>query len=364
MASTSAPPEPPTDIPAIPRKWRMRSLAAVATAALAAAFVAAAPALPAQASPSAADIQAQIDALNNQIETVVEQYNGITIKLARDQKAATKLKTTLGQNELQSAIAEDRIAAIVRDVYMAGPTSGLAILLGADSTDSLLDTMGALDEIARTQRATVSSASALVNKYQSQSRTLDKLVAAEKVQKAQLGSKKSDILSKLATLKRLQQAAINAGGPSSPSMNTSGCSKSSLCYRMPAPPCPQITSTGAGNIAAVKACSLVKTLHWYGWAQAGPSEYDCSGLTMTAWKAAGVTLAHFTGDQYKETTRITRSQLRPGDLVFYYSDHHHVALYIGNGWIVEAPHTGEPVRESPIDKGGSSIPSAYGRPHT
>jgi cell wall-associated NlpC family hydrolase len=326
----------------------------VAAAALAAAFVVAAPALPAQASPSAADIQAQIDALNDQIESVVEQYNGISTKLAKDQKAASKLQSTLGQNELQSAIAKDRIGNIVRAVYMAGPTSGLAILIGSGSTESMLDTMGALDEIARSQRATVDSANAVVDKYQSQSVALDKLVAAEKVQKAQLGAKKSDILGKLATLHRLQQAAINAGGPSSPSMNTSGCSKTSLCYRLPAPPCPQITSTGAGNVAAVKACSLVKTLHWYGWAQAGPSEYDCSGLTMTAWKAAGVTLDHFTGDQYKETTRITRSQLRPGDLVFYYS---------GNGWIVEAPHTGEPVRESPIDKGGSTIPSAYGRPH-
>jgi cell wall-associated NlpC family hydrolase len=112
--------------------------------------------------------------------------------------------------------------------------------------------------------------------------------------------------------------------------------------------CPQVSSGGAGYIAAKKACSLVwPTIHWYGWAEAGPSEWDCSGLTMTAWKAAGVSLLHFTGDQWNESYAISRSSLRVGDLVFYNSGNH-VAIYIGNGWIVQAEETGEPLKESPI----------------
>lgn len=359
MASASAPPE----LPAHPRRApvRLRTLLTLAAATLAAAVAAVVPALPAQAQPTAAQIDAQIADLNNQIETIVEQYNGISTKLAQDEAQSAKLKSTVGTSELQSVVAQNRITSIVRDVYMAGPTGGLAILLDTGSTESMLDAMGALDEMARSQQAAVHSASALVNKYQSQSQALDKLIAAEQVQKAQLASKKADILGKLASLKKLQAEAGSGNTVASPSNPAHG-SKSSLTYRMPVS-CPQTAASGKAAIAVAKACSLVKTLHWYGWAQAGPSEYDCSGLTMTAWKAAGVSLDHFTGAQYSETTRISRSQLQPGDLVFYYSNHHHVAIYIGNGWIVQAEETGEPIKESPIDI-GSLHPTAYGRVHT
>jgi cell wall-associated NlpC family hydrolase len=359
VASASAPPELPA------HRWRprvrLRTLLTLTAATLAATVAVVAPALPAQAKPTAAQITAQIADLNDQIETVVEQYNGISTKLAKDEAQSAKLKATLGTSELQSTVAQNRITTIVRDVYMAGPTSGLAILLETDSTQSMLDTMGVLEEMARSQKATISSASALVDKYQSQSDALDKLIAAEQVQKAQLASKKADILGKLASLKKLQDEAGGGTAVASPSNPAHG-SKSSLTYRMPVS-CPQAAASGKAATAVAKACSLVKTLHWYGWAEAGPSEYDCSGLTMTAWKAAGVSLDHFTGAQYSETTRISRSELKPGDLVFYYSNHHHVAIYIGNGWIVQAEETGEPIKESPIDI-GSLHPSAYGRVHT
>jgi cell wall-associated NlpC family hydrolase len=89
-------------------------------------------------------------------------------------------------------------------------------------------------------------------------------------------------------------------------------------------------------------------IHWYGWGDAGPDKYDCSGLTMTAWKAAGVTLAHFTGDQWNESHAISKSELRVGDLVFY-NGGNHVAIYIGNGFVVQAEHTGEPLKESVLN---------------
>src|SRR5258708_37893818 len=69
---------------------------------------------------------------------------------------------------------------------------------------------------------------------------------------------------------------------------------------------------------------------------------------MTAWKAAGVTLAHFTGDQWNESHAISKSELRVGDLVFY-NGGNHVALYIGNGFVAQAEHTGEPLKESVLN---------------
>lgn len=305
------------------------------------------PASAAQAAPSAAEIKKEIAQLNNQIEIIVEQYNGVHAKLADDKAKSAALQLQLGPAQLQAAIAQARLGSIANDIYMTGPATTLEALLSTSSTNNLVDEMGALDEIARQQRASITSAAELVNRYQTQKSALDALIAKEKVQDAQLAAKKKQILAQLAKLTKLQQAAGGSSGSTS---------KFTKAYVMPVA-CPFTSSTGAGHTAAVKACSLLWPIHMYGWAEAGPSRYDCSGLTMTAWAAAGVTLTHHAATQWTETTRVSKSNLRPGDLVFYYKDHHHVAIYIGGGWIVQASETGQPVKES---KMGS--PSGYGRP--
>jgi cell wall-associated NlpC family hydrolase len=97
----------------------------------------------------------------------------------------------------------------------------------------------------------------------------------------------------------------------------------------------------------------------YVWGAAGPDSFDCSGLTMWAWAKAGVTLSHFSAAQYAETQRVETKDLQPGDLVFYYHPIEHVAMYIGNGQMVEAPHTGAFVRAVPLRTGDFS---GAGRP--
>jgi cell wall-associated NlpC family hydrolase len=82
----------------------------------------------------------------------------------------------------------------------------------------------------------------------------------------------------------------------------------------------------------------------YRWGGSGPNSFDCSGLTSYAWAQAGVTVPRTSGAQYAGTTRISRSELRPGDLVFYHSPISHVAMYIGDGRVVEAPNSGNNVR--------------------
>jgi len=71
---------------------------------------------------------------------------------------------------------------------------------------------------------------------------------------------------------------------------------------------------------------------------------------MAAWGSAGVGLPHSSSAQYGSGTHISASQLQPGDLVFYYSPISHVAIYLGNGQIIHAPHTGDVVRIAPLDE--------------
>lgn len=111
----------------------------------------------------------------------------------------------------------------------------------------------------------------------------------------------------------------------------------------PAAPVP----TGSGGQVAVQA-ALSRLGDPYVWGAAGPNSFDCSGLTMWAWAHAGVQLPHYSGAQYDSTTHIPMSELQPGDLVFFADPGEHEAMYIGNGQIVEAPHTGADVRIMPL----------------
>lgn len=86
---------------------------------------------------------------------------------------------------------------------------------------------------------------------------------------------------------------------------------------------------------------------WYLWGGSGPDRWDCSGLTQAAWGRVGVRIDHYTGSQWNQTDHLPLDQLQPGDLVFFgtsVSSIHHVGMYLGNGMMINAPHTGARVR--------------------
>ena len=118
----------------------------------------------------------------------------------------------------------------------------------------------------------------------------------------------------------------------------------------PAAPHPPVVgggspAAGAGLAVAEAARQLGKP---YEWAGAGPDSFDCSGLTMWAWRAAGVQLSHSAEYQFSETHRVELTDLRPGDLVFFGDPIHHVGIYVGGDTMIEAPHTGAVVRYATI----------------
>jgi cell wall-associated NlpC family hydrolase len=108
-------------------------------------------------------------------------------------------------------------------------------------------------------------------------------------------------------------------------------------------PAPPPSSRAAVAVAYARA-QLGKP---YVFATAGPNTFDCSGLTMAAWRAAGVSMAHYSGSQATAFPRVSWSQLQPGDIVVFYSDWHHVGLYVGGGTMIHAPQTGDVVKYAP-----------------
>ena len=105
-----------------------------------------------------------------------------------------------------------------------------------------------------------------------------------------------------------------------------------------------------GNSVGVQALrwALTRRGYPYVWAAAGPTAFDCSGLVVWAYAQIGISLMHYTGDLWNEGEHVSRSELQPGDLVFFYPGLEHVGIYIGNGLLIDAPTFGQVVQVQPM----------------
>jgi peptidoglycan DL-endopeptidase CwlO len=321
----------------VPRLLRIAGIGAVVV------IVATAPANYAWADPSVQELEKQIDAAWNTLEPVIEQYNKVHAQLTANQAKVAELQRRIQPLQAQVDAAMAHVSEMAVRVYKGGSASTLNAVLSGGSPSVLVEQLAMLNQLAIGQRRQISAVATARDKYAAEKKVLDDLIAQLAAQDSDLAARKKDIEAQLANLQKLRLAAYG---------NTAGTG----ALRPAA--CPYEYIGGAAGVAAKTACAQIGKP--YVWAADGPGSFDCSGLTMYAWNAAGVTLRHYTRWQYQDTRRVSRAELRAGDLVFYYSDLHHMAMYVGGGWVVHAPHPGDVVRMVPIGKPGS--PTAYGRP--
>jgi cell wall-associated NlpC family hydrolase len=285
--------------------------------------------------PALADsLQMQIDKANNNLESVVEQYDQTASLLTTDQAKAATLGTNATRLDAEVKAAQVKLQPVATAVYETGRFTTFGVLLDSDSTAVMADGLSMSETLAYQQRQAITSWTKASDKYRATKKTLDATVKKLASHKADLATKKSTILGQLSALKKLQ-ARLPAG---------SSKSKDPL---QPVP-CPYTPIGGAAGIAVAVACAQIGKP--YVWAAVGPNTFDCSGLMVYAWGKAGKKLRHYTRWQWDDGTKITAAQLRPGDLVFFFPPTlHHVGMYMGGGWMVNAPHTGDVVRMAKID---------------
>lgn len=298
----------------------------------------------AYAAPTVAEIEKQINDAWEKLEPAIENYNKVHNELVKNQKRADSLNKKIVPLQLQVEVSLGQVSDMAGYFYMNGPATQLGSLLNAKSPDQFLYQLVTLEQISYQQRQRIAGVAEKKDKYAAQKAELDKLILTLRDQDAALAKQKKAIQ---AEMDRLQKLRIQAYGTS-----TVGGS-----LRIGA--CPAVLPSGKRATAVRKACSMIGRP--YVWGSNGPSTFDCSGLTQYAWAAAGVSLAHYTGDQYKETSYVSRSAMQPGDLVFFYGDRHHVGIYVGNGLMVHAPHSGDRVRMAyisnmPISANGTRSP--------
>jgi peptidoglycan DL-endopeptidase CwlO len=312
-----------------------KSLVTVLATATLAVTVGMIPTSTAQAQPSIEDVQHRVDRLYRAAEQASERYNEIRVQLRQMQGDVKALRADEALQQKQTEKARRMVAdAIVRE-YEGDSLSAVGQAVVSDDPSqfvSQLSTMSAFNSLQSSRYVSyLTQAKALSIRQDATQAQLDKVAALEKeaaADKAAIDKNLGAAKALLGKLKDAEQERLAEVSRSSSPVSTA----------VPA----DVPASGRAAVAVNFAMAQIGKPYVYG--AAGPSAYDCSGLTMAAWGAAGVGLPHSSSAQYSYGTHISPSQLQPGDLVFYYSPISHVGMYIGHGLIVNAENPSSGIR--------------------
>jgi len=280
--------------------------------------------------PNLTTLVAEAKQLEFQINALSEQYDGLRLQLTRDQADAQIAGKAAARGASALSAGEQAVAQLAAENYM---NSGLDPTLQALTTGNpkqFLSQASTMTELDQSSGDKVNILSNEVSQALRDKQVADQQVASVTALEAQMNAKSKAIDAKIdvvnsAAMKQAMAVFTQTGhypDISIPTANTVG---------------------GQALQAAVS-----REGDPYVWGAAGPNAFDCSGLVVWAYAQEGIALPHFTGDLWNSGVHITRADLEPGDLVFFFPDISHVGIYIGDGMMIDAPDFGQTVQVQPV----------------
>jgi cell wall-associated NlpC family hydrolase len=309
---------------------------------------------------SPAQVKAKVDKLYEEAEVATQKYDGAKDKAHKAEQRLNALRDEAARKEDRLNTARDALGSIAAAQYRSGGLDPALQLALSDNPDQYLE--GA----AFAERAGSRQAEA-VARVRKQLREIEQLRGAAHVELASLKSRQTELksakktingkldaarqlLSRLTDEQRAQLGDLGAAGGA----GSTGSARQRASRSAPRDlgPVSSPGSVAAPNSRAAEAVAYAygKLGSPYVWGATGPDAFDCSGLAQAAYRAAGISLPRTTYAQINAGRRISRSELLPGDLVFFYSGISHVGIYVGNGQMIHAPNPSAPVRLAPVDE--------------
>ncbi|MGC0338469.1 NlpC/P60 family protein [Streptomyces sp. SLBN-8D4] len=297
-----------------------------------------------------AQVKAKVDQLYQEAEAATEKYNGAKEKAEAAENRLDGLRDEAARRTEQLNEERDALGSIAAAQYRGGGLDPAMQLALTDDPDRYLDSAEFVERAGTRQAASVANVRRQLREIEQLRGAAHIELASLKSRQAELKRHKKTITGKLGAARRLmsqlpaEERAVLGGDGARASRATTGAREELAA--------PGAATTEAPNSRAAAAVSYAyaKLGSPYVWGATGPDAFDCSGLVQAAYRSAGISLPRTTYSQIDAGRRVSRSELLPGDLVFFYSGISHVGLYIGNGQMIHAPNPSAPVRVAPIDQ--------------
>lgn len=289
-------------------------------------------------------LEAQLEALDRELAIAAEAYNKAVLDLESLTHRLDRTKVDLANAEAAYEIQQGTLSERARDLYRDGELSTLDLLLGAKSVSDLmarvkfLHTMGESDaeiaEALKAQRDQIADKAAALEDEELRARSLEFELQARQIEvmlriderEALLASAQSDLLALLEAQAAERQKA-----------------EAELLRRV-------LTGVGDAGIKVEPGSPVETALGYHGipylWGGETTAGFDCSGLVLYVFRQHGVSLPHYSGAQFQLGEKIAPADLQPGDAVFFGSPVYHVGMYVGGGYFIHAPRTGDFVKLS------------------
>lgn len=303
----------------------------------------------------------QIMKIDGEIETISKAKTDIDNKISKVQNSIKLIKQDIKASQDNINHEQALYSERIRTMYMNGKSeSYINIVLGSKSFSDLISNIETVQKIADYDNNLIKNLNSQKDQIQKeedklstvnsnllslQSEQIKKIndYNAQKTQAVALSNQAKAEMQKNKAYYDQLQAQSNAAAARLVATNTTVVASSNSVAQDRG----QHPTISAGGVVGIAAQFVGKTP--YLWGGTSPAGFDCSGLVMYCYAQMGVSLPHYTGDQVKYGTTVTGS-LQPGDLLFFgsVSAPYHVAIYAGNGQMIEAPRAGEMVHVTPV----------------
>lgn len=294
--------------------------------------------------PTVDEVRKQVEKLYEEAEAPTEEYNAVREKQKELQGEVDAARGRLARKQQEVNELREKIGPLAAAHYRSGGIDPSVELFLSGDPDDYLDHAEMLDRTNSRQADALRAMQAKQRELSQEREDAQKRLESLEETRAKAAAKKDEVQGKLTKARKLlnsltaeQRARMEAAQEQDDA--SSGASDSPASYNGPA--------SGRGKTAIEFAYAQLGKP--YEWGSTGPNSYDCSGLVGAAWRSAGVSLPRTVKQMYDAGRKVSKSDLQPGDVIYWYNDNQHNGMYIGDGKAIHAPRTGKNIEIVPLD---------------
>ena len=280
--------------------------------------------------PTLNQLVAEANQLSDQITSLGQQYDGLGIELSHAESEEKFAKAAVRRDDAAVARSQQNVAELAAGDFMNEGLDPTVQLLTSSNPQQFLGQVSIVQELNSEDGLELST-----------------------LQEAQLAAQRANLaasqqITQVTLLKSQMAGKLKVANSKAAILDSSAMSQAMAVFQQTGS-YPNYTLPLVSNVETIALrYALEKVGDPYVWGAAGPNAFDCSGLVVWAYAQEGISLPHYTGSLWNSGMHVSRDQLQPGDLVFFFADISHVGIYIGNGLMVDAPQTGQDVQVQPV----------------